>query len=43
MTAQSYSLMKRGLKVTSLSLMTNSKKEPIADSSIPLTTYLISR
>lgn len=37
-TAQSYSLMKSGLKVTSLSLTTNSRNEPIADSSIELMT-----
>lgn len=38
MTAQSYSLTKSGLKVTSLSLVTSSRKDPMADSSIELTT-----
>lgn len=35
-TAQSYNRTKRGLKVTSLSLVTSSRNEPIADASIAL-------
>jgi hypothetical protein len=36
-TAQSYSLVKSGLNMASLSLVTSSRKDPIADSSTRLT------
>lgn len=39
MTAQSYRRMNRGLNVVSLSLVTSSRKDPMAESSIPLVTY----